>query len=263
MARMRVFVVLAAIVLPWAAPAWDTPPHQRITRAALDSLPPQVLQRFGAETAPLVEIYCIYPDRFAEMEQFGFVRKGPGPKTSSEIHAYCVRPDGGPVHGATGDSEDDLASLAFLFERIAASFHASRPDEAAKYAGVLSHFIEDSLSPPHAVEPERLKSMVPSFSNCGRVNLHSAIEQSVPEFRLGRRAPRSLGGSARGAAEAALERLYAGAETNRKSLPGMVTAACAGDQTALDAYRFRAGSEAAAILADALYTVARWESSDR
>jgi hypothetical protein len=165
-----------------------------------------------------------------------------------------MRPNGELVHGATGDREADLASLMFLFERIEASLSAGQAGEAAKYAGVLSHFIADSLSPPHAVSPEDLRALVPWFSACGRVELHSAIERSLPTFHLGDRSPRVLGASVRVAAESILARCYSGAGTNRGDLPAMVKAACAGDQGKLDMFRLRAGSNAAGILADALYT---------
>jgi hypothetical protein len=248
--------MVAALLVPCALPAWDTAPHQKIAKAALDSLPARVLQGFGTEAALLSEVYCIYPDRFQEMERFGFVRKSPGPRDASEIRVYCMRPDGELVHGATGDRNADMASLVFLLDHVATSFSAKQPGEAAKYAGVLSHFIADSLSPPHAVARERLRRMMPWFSSCRGVELHSAIERSLPTFSLGGRAPRSAGRSIRGAAETVLESCYAEAEANRKVLPAMVKAACAGDQGKLDVFRLRAGTKAAAIFADALYTAA-------
>ena len=153
---MRLPLWLALLLFPCPSVAWDTVPHQKITRAALETLPKSILNPLGAEALPLVEIYCLYPDRFLEMTEFGFVRNSPGPRTAAEIRPYCVRPDGQPVHGATGDRDQDTASLLFLFERIASNFARNRPAEAAKYAGVLSHFIADSLSPPHAVAPEEL-----------------------------------------------------------------------------------------------------------
>src|SRR5579872_16981 len=98
---MRVLFCLPLLLVSRPCPAWDTTPHQRITRAALDTLPKRFLEQFGAETASLIEIYCVLPDRYVEMKQFGFVRKGPGPRSSAEIEVYCVRPDGEAVHGAT------------------------------------------------------------------------------------------------------------------------------------------------------------------
>ena len=81
--------------------AWDTPPHQQITKAALDTLPKRFARRLGSETKPLIEIYCILPDRYEEMGRFGFV----------------------------------------LIERIIANLSGNRSGEAARYAGVRSYFV--------------------------------------------------------------------------------------------------------------------------
>ena len=90
---MRLIVWLLLLVrLPCRA--WYTPPHQRITKAALDALPKTYVSRLGSEVKPLIEIYCIFPDRYEEMERFGFVRNSPGPQAKSEIRRYCVRPTG-------------------------------------------------------------------------------------------------------------------------------------------------------------------------
>jgi hypothetical protein len=254
---MRLPVCLALLLVPWPSSAWDTAPHQRITKAALDAMPKRFLDRLGTEATPLIEIYCIFPDRYEEMERFGFVRKSAGPRSVAEIRRYCVRPDGRPVHGATGDRGIDTGSLVFLFERIVTSLSGNQPEEAAKYAGVLSHFIADSLSPPHAVAPEELLDLA------GGVNVHSAIERSVPEFTLADCPPHEAGAHILTAAKAILEQLYAGADQNRKDLPSIVKAALVRDERALDVYRLRAGKRAAGILAGALYTLSRMAEPQR
>src|SRR5690349_14686437 len=82
--------------------------------------------------------------------------------------------------GITGDRQSDRASLVFLFEQIVSALSSNRRDDAANFAGVLSHFIADSLSPPHAVSAERLQEMAEDYPG----NIHSALERSLPEFRL-------------------------------------------------------------------------------
>ena len=246
---MRLTACLAMLLVPWPSAAWDTAPHQRITRAALDAQPARFLDRLGTEATPLAEIYCIYPDRFEEMERFGFVRKSPGPRTAAEIRKYCARPDGRSVHGATGDQETDTASLVFLLERIATNLAPKQPAEAAKYAGVLSHFIADSLSPPHALPPEELLRLSDG------ANVHSILERSLPDFTLAGPVPAAAGAHITAAAASILEECYAGAAQNRKDLPAMIKAALAHDEPALDIYRLRAGKRTAQILADALYMI--------
>ncbi|MBZ5620180.1 MAG: hypothetical protein LAQ69_15860 [Acidobacteriia bacterium] len=260
---MRMLLCLPLLLVSGPANAWDTTPHQRITKAAIDTLPKRFLTQFGAEIAPLIEIYCLLPDRYVEMQRFGFVRRSPGPRSASEIEVYCIRPDGQAMHGATGVRDTDIGSLVYLFERMVSTFSQNRPGEAARYAGVLSHFIADSLSPPHAVSPEHLLGMAPPSAETGDINIHSAIERSIPEFTLGGREPRRAGAHIVTAAQAILERCYSGAARNRRDLPSMVKAACARDEQTLDVYRLRAGMEAAEIFADALYTVLRIEEGVR
>ena len=236
---MRLLIWLALALVP--CDAWDTVPHRKITKAALDALP----NLFGAEAAPLIDLYCIYPDRYVEMEQFGFARKDNGPRAASEIRAYCVRPDGQIIHGITGDRESDLKSLVYVFQQIS----SQRPGEAAKFAGVLSHFVADSLSPPHSVDAGWLLELAERFDGAG-VNIHGMIERSVPEVVVdARRLPSSP--------RLVLDACYEGAEQNRRDLPAIVRAACMRDETTLNEYRLRAGARAAAILADAIASIQR------
>ncbi len=240
--RFAPFVLLAA--LPWPSAAWDTVPHRQVTRAALESLPSCSRERLGTEAAPLVEIYCLYPDRYLEMDRYGFVRGGPGPRSAREIRAYCVRPDGELVHGISGDRAYDRKSLDFLLTRIAAALRSNHTAEAAKYAGVLSHFISDSLSPPHAVSADELNRILPEppFP----VNLHSSIERSLPALTL---RPSTAAWSN---PDTILDQCYFEAARNLKDLPAMVKAVYAHDEAALDIYRLRAGTRAAEILAGAM-----------
>lgn len=244
------------LVLACCSPcrAWDTAPHQMITRAALDALPKSLLSRLGSEVEPLVTLYCIFPDRYEEMEHYGFVRNSPGPRSASEIRVYCVRPDGYPVHGATGDRETDMASLVYVLEGIITNLSQQRPAEAARYMGVLAHFIEDSLSPPHSVSPEELLDLTQRIAPGTRGNIHSALEKSIPEFTLRDRTPRPISGSVRTIATTILDQCYAGAAMNQENLPAMVKAATGNDEPALNEHRLRAGKTAAQILANVLST---------
>jgi hypothetical protein len=233
-------LLCSALLSAATCSAWDTVPHQQITRAALDALPKQLSGCIGAEAEALARIYCMLPDRYLEMERYGFVRNSSGPRTASEIRAYCVRPDGVAIHGASFDRETDTASVVFLFERILTSFGENDAPAAAKYAGVLSHFVGDTLSPPHA-EPDACDARV-----------HAIIERSLPAFTLAPRQHREPDKRLITPIMAVIDRCYAGAAQNRRDLPAMIEAARARDDRTLDPYRLRAGKDAAAILADAL-----------
>jgi len=247
-------LICAALLVVFAAPcgAWGTKPHRAMTQTALDTLPQRWQARLGSEATALAETYCLLPDRYGELEQFGFLRKGPGPQTLEEMRAYCVRPDGVALHSFSWDSEDDLGTLVYLMERILRSLSEKRNVDAARYMGTLAHLIEDSLSPPHAVSEDQLQAL----STGGNVMaIHGGIERSLPEFSLRGRAPQVVGHGIVSAAQEILARVYAAAERNRTSLPQMAHAVVRDDQATLDAHRLRAGRAAAELLADALCTV--------
>lgn len=233
--------------------AWDTAPHRAITKAALDAMPERLRSQLGDEAPHLIRIYCMLPDRYVEMERFGFARNSPGPREASEIEAYCARPDGSQIHSATWDRDEDLKSLVYLFERILSSLSEKRPAEAARFMGTLSHFIADSLSPPHAVSPDELQAMAPAGSE--QRNWHALMERSLPAFTLDERKTQAAGTGIMDSVSSILERVYTAGERNRKDLPSMMRAAPDKDERALDAYRLRAGRAAAGILADTLYTL--------
>ncbi len=248
--------VLLLVVFACACPAWNPAPHRTITKAALDSLPERFRALVANETPQLIEVYCLYPDRYVAMQYFGFTRDSARASEASDIHAYCERPDGRAVHSATWDRDEDLESIVYLFERILTSLNEKRPGDAAKFMGTLSHFISDSLSPPHAVSRDDLQAMAPAGT--AEQDWHAAIERTLPPFDLGHRKLQSAGTGIMDSVSAILERIYTEGERNRKDLPAMVRAAIAKDERALDTYRLRAGRAAAEILADnlnALFTM--------
>jgi hypothetical protein len=239
------FRIACGLLAAFSASAWDTRPHQQITQAALAVLP----ARFGDDAAALVAVYCVLPDRFVEMDRFGFARKG-WPQTADEARPYCVRPDGVIIHGLTGHEESDLGSVLYLMERVATNLSRDRTAEAARFAGVLSHFIADSLSPPHAGEVERLR-VAGCLAPVGK--LHSVLEKRIPEFSL-EGTPGPSPGLLDGA-QRVLADCREGAARNRQALEDMVAAACRQDEVTLDRYRLAPGKRAAEILARAFAVV--------
>jgi hypothetical protein len=155
-----------------------------------------------------------------------------------------------PLHGITGDPDVDLASLVYLLERIDSHLIDGRTADAAKFAGVLAHFIGDSLSPPHAAGVEAISH-----------ETHAAIERSLPPFTLEDRVPHRAGPHIVEAAEAILDACYRGALQNSRGLPQMAAAVASHDEIVLNRYRLRSGRAAAEILSDALVTVAEMSSA--
>lgn len=238
---MRLVRFLLHFAASLAAFAWEGGPHRIITRAALDSLPSAHRAAFGEHLEALAQTHCMLPDYYAAMLQAGFRAPLPAPQSLDDALPYCLRPDREPVHSATWDRAEDLASLVFLSERFLDALRSRRPAEAARYAGVLAHFLEDSLSPPHVVgQPP---------------DIHRALERRIPPLTLSGRAPRLAAPRLVPAAEAILNRLYAAAEINRRNMPALLAALDRKDQGAITNLCLPPARAAAELLADALFTL--------
>jgi len=265
--------------------AWHTPPHQQITRAAIDSLPAAMQKRLGAEKETLIIVNCMLPDRFralgnadpnAHLEPAWLAEITPRTRENfqrirDEMKVYCEMPDGRPIHNVTQNRQEDLASIEHLFNAIIAEIRRDNRVGAAKYMGTLAHLLEDSTSPAHAgklplvvMELRKLQPILSPPPWAGRLNehggklsagnLHAAIELTTPAFNLDGRAPRRVGRTVAEAAPGLLDRCYAIVEENRAELLEMVRATYADDLPVMERIRSRAARQGAELLADAYYT---------
>lgn len=240
--RAVVFMVMCGAV----GLAWDTAPHRAITKAALDAVQPPVSQRLAPYSKDIIETYSMLPDKCRDWTEL------PDP---ASMKPFCLRPDGNPVHSASFDHDDDLESLIYLYERILTSASQKKDKDLAMFVGVLAHFIEDSLSPPHSVTEQELEELGPDMKW-----LHQKLERTVPAFTIAKRPAAKAGGSDETMLETLdgiVKRLHESAARNREALPEMVKALKAGDEQALDAPHLRAAKDAAELLADTLNAMLR------
>jgi len=241
---MRPFtrIAIGALAAASVCAAWHDPVHARITRAALRSLPPAMQQMLAAQADRLILEYSLYPDAYAHV-------KG---ETREAMRPFCeVRGRG--IHNITWDRREDIESLDYLRDGIVVSLQGGDAEAAAKFAGVLAHFLEDSTCPAHSLIPvdsplDLMKVMIPPPAGKQDIKLHTLIEASSPEFDLGSRKP------ARVTSQALLDRCYRIVKENQRDLKEIVSLTYAGDQAGLDRYRLRAAKAGAELLADAYYT---------
>ena len=236
MAALFLIVLVLASALPGLA--WDVAPHRAITKAALDAVEPSVARRLAPHTKDLLETYVLLPDRCRDFTE---------QPDAVELKPFCLRPDGNTVHSATFDPDEDLGSLVYLYERILTAESTKKEKELAMYVGVLAHFIEDSLSPPHSITGEELEEMAPEIKW-----IHQKLERAVPAFAIERRKPQVGAANMFELLESFVVRLHEAAARNRGALPGMIAALKAGDEKALDPVRLRAAKDTAELLADTL-----------
>ena len=269
--RLRVSAVLLPAIAAQAM-AWHTPPHQQITRAALDSLPTPLQERLGLEKEMIIWVNCMYPDRYRGLAQQGPEQDpNPGPRNRAEMKIYCEMPDGRPIHNVTQNRAEDLASFEHLLQSIITEMRRNDVTAAARYMGTLAHLIEDSCSPAHAgplplaVAQLRERQPLPNPPPwLGRLNehggtlsagnLHAAIELTLLPFNLRGRIPQAAGKTVPEAAPRLLDRCYAIVEENRADLVEVVRATYANDVPLMERLRSRAAKKSAELLADAYYT---------
>ena len=252
--------------------AWHTPPHQQITRAAVDSLPAAMQESLGLEKEMLIWVNCMYPDRYRGLAQAGPEKDpNPGPRDRAALKIYCEMPDGRPIHNVTQKRAEDIASFEHLLQSIIGEVRRGDMAAAARYMGTLAHLIEDSCSPAHAaplpaaVIELRKRQTIPNPPPwVGRLNehgtgltagnLHAAIELTTLPFHLRGREPRRVGDNVAAVAAVLLDRCYAIVAENRADLLDMVRATYADDVPVMERLRSRAARHAAELLADAYYT---------
>lgn len=257
---------------PIAGFAWHTPPHQQITRAAVDTLPVAMQEKLGLEKEMLIWVNCMYPDRYRGLAQEGPEKDpNPGPRNRAELKRYCEMPDGRAIHNVTQKRHEDLASFEFLLESIIKTMRADDIAGAARYMGTLAHLIEDSTSPAHAaplpLAVAELRALQPIPNPppwLGRRNehggtltagnLHAAMELTLVPFNLSGRPPQRAALTVSDSAPKLLDRCYAIVEENKRSLLEMVRATYADDRATMERLRSRAAIQAAELLADAYYT---------
>jgi hypothetical protein len=234
-------VALLAVRLP----AWHMPVHRMITEAALRTFSPEFRASWGGELDRLAAEYCTWPDIYA----------GSSGARAAELQPYNeVR--GRTIHNVTWNRREDLESLDFLRDAIAAARRAGDQRRAAIFAGTLAHFIQDSSCPAHALTPwdsplDVIGDLVAPPADKRDVRLHQTMEASSPPVDLAGRPPRMAGSAA------LLDRIYETVRANRAVLLDLARAAYDGDEKRMDPHRLDAARRGAEIFADALFSAAR------
>lgn len=239
---MAALCTLALSAAPAPVLAWSMPVHRALTAAAIRTLPSADRAAWGVELDRLAQDYCTYPDLYAGLT---------GPR-HDELRPYNEI-DGRPVHNITWNRRDDLETLARLRRSIAEAAAKGDYRRAGLYAGTLVHFIEDSLSPAHALTPwdsplDAIKDLVEPPPEKRDLNLHAVLEASAPPVDLGARAPRRIDDGA------LLDAIYQGVRRNREVLLDLARAAYAGDREAMAPALRQAATLAAQLVADALFS---------
>lgn len=127
--------------------AWDWQPHQFATASAWGALPEKERALLDAEQANrLSRTYSLLPDLWRESA-----------KREPWMDRFVTSPKGVPIHGGLlallrkGQEQDYLETERWLLEQLAAAIRSRNAEEAARWAGVIAHDVEDTFAVGHAM----------------------------------------------------------------------------------------------------------------
>ena len=237
------FLLSAVHAWGWGAP------HSTITQAALETLPPWQKEFLGKELQPLGALYCAIPDLV-------YTRKDLAPYAMMDSRpgvVYLVN-----LHLPASPTENyDL--LRTFMDKAVAALQTNNVADAARYAGTLSHMLEDWGCPAHSVPNDNMftlfKQFLPPPDAYRYTLLHSPVEGGIFPVALNHRRPHLLGASANEAAFGLLSLSQAATVYARGQVVPIIQALYANDTNACNAAQQKAAVQDANLVADALYTL--------
>lgn len=240
--------IAAALLCATHASGWGGP-HGTVTQAALKTLPPWQQEALGDELRPLGSLYCIIPDLV-------YTRKDLAPFASMDSRPgvlYLVT-----LHLPAAPAES-YEYLRYFLGRAVSALQTNNVGDAARYAGTLSHFLEDWSCPAHSVPNDNMftlfKQFLPPPEAYRLTPLHGPVENGSFPVDIGGYRPALLGTTPDEAAFNLLRRAQEGTVFARGQVIPIIQALYAGDTNACNAAQQKAAVFGARLVADALYTV--------
>ncbi len=129
----RVLIGISSLLSP-AAFAWG-PPHEHISRVAMERLPEWQREFVKAEIDAFCKDYCYYPDKFFTPEAKPYVMKDP-----ADVKA---------INHIPASRTQNETVFRHYFPRAMEAFAKGQTSGGMKYLGCVTHFLEDSSSPGH------------------------------------------------------------------------------------------------------------------
>ncbi|MFC7670942.1 zinc dependent phospholipase C family protein [Hymenobacter humi] len=176
----RLFLVLLLLAVPSLLFAWGAWSHQRINRAAVLALPPE-LRTFFYNHADFVTEEAVMPDA----RKFVLHDRAEGPRHFINLEAYPVPLDQLPRTAAEARKLYDAATLAkngtlpwTIQENLAQLTQAmknGRKDEILFLAADLGHYLGDAQMPLHT-------SANHDGQLTGQTGIHAFFEGQLPEL---------------------------------------------------------------------------------
>lgn len=186
---------------------WGGKPHAAITRAALAALPAWEQEIWKDLIPKIIEEYCLIPDYYLSRPDLAGYAILDDYQVDFTEYDYRVTQEfvirDGHYH-LPADQRRNFRVYEFFLGRIVASLKNDKIEDAAKFAGVLLHVLEDFSAPSHSVTGDNqfylFMQFLPPPEQFRYARLHSPIESGSVTADLSGYVPRLLGRSSSEAA---------------------------------------------------------------
>ena len=181
---------------------WGGKPHAVITRAALEALPQWERDIWKDLLPKIIQEYCLIPDYYLSRPDLAGYAILDDYQVKFTEYDYRIQQEffirNGHYH-LPCDQKMNFRIYEFFLERIVSALKAKKIEDAAKFAGVLLHVIEDFSAPSHSVTGDNqfylFMQFLPPPEKFQYARLHGPIESGnvsakIPDYR-----PKLLGAS--------------------------------------------------------------------
>lgn len=244
---MLVAAGLQVCLTPPQAQAWGAM-HGSITQSALSVLPEWEQKLLAAQSRGLIDLYCMIPDL------------AQAPVHKKDFTRYVVLPNGDLFCHLPFKTRDKTAyQIQYYFNRVVETLREDDLEQAARWAGCLLHYLEDSGSPAHTMPGDNqmglmqdLLQVPEAFKNRA---MHGLIEEGKLWVNISGYKPQLLGTTVEEGVFNLIERYNAMVRNARAQVIPILQGVHAGDQEAINAGQMRAARMDAEVVADALHTM--------
>ena len=179
---------------------WGGKPHAVITRAALGALPQWELEIWKDLLPKIIEEYCLIPDYYLSRPDLAGYAILDDYQVTFTDYGYQVKQEfvirDGHYH-LPSNQRDNFRLNEYFLGRIVSSLKDKKIEDAAKFAGVLLHVIEDYSAPSHSVAGDNqfylFMQFLPPPEKFRYARLHGPIESGSVAADIAGYRPRLLG----------------------------------------------------------------------
>lgn len=185
--RKLFFLIIAILIVfanvPSTIYGWGGENHRIITRNIVSLLPQGERDLLGAYADSLIQQYCVIPDLYRTPE-------------FKDVYAPYIEIPYLPNTALYHHSEEEMVDfyvLTYILEKSVEQFKLKNIQEAARFLGTLTHFVEDNACPVHVVDNQMLQMLLPAPPSFVNFRIHGAVEGPLMTLRVPSYTPTKIG----------------------------------------------------------------------